>query len=215
MDDIGKTLKRLSSLYLAHQRAVNWFLAGTSCVLALIFAGRPIARIFDSRDLDKLLNATGLLRDTASIVAITVAGLWSYYVFVRGRTFAPRARLQVNLREVSSDHSAAIIRFALTNIGRIKLSSLKGHALYFTGERTSNGIVFKPVDLDVDLLKHYRGPCTSLMLEPGGEINIDASLVIKDFPRALLLVKSVFKVNEQRTYKENAIFCLDNTGGAP
>lgn len=201
-----RALGQILALHRTQRHKINWLLAGILRILALTLAARPAVTTYSLEDLEKLAKATGLFRDVASVVAVSVAGLWSYYVSAKGRTFAPRAKLQIALHDISSHHGAAIIRFTVTNIGRTKLSSLKGRARYFIGEGTSQGTIFIPMYLDKDVLRHYREPGTSLILEPGDEINIDTPLLIKDFSQALLLVKSVFEVNDRRAYKENAIF---------
>jgi hypothetical protein len=165
-------------------------------------------------DIDKLGKFTQLFLNIISILAIFAAGLWSYYVFLRGRTFKPRAKIQITLQEVSGLHSIAIFRFRVENIGGTKLSSLRGQAQFFVGETKDDKIVFIPIFIDEDILRNYRVvPDEFLSLEPGDEINIDTPILIKNFAKSILMVKSVFEVNKGRVYKENSIFCLDNAGG--
>ena len=196
--------------YTLYRNKINLLLLGILSILVAVYYLRKYPGYVPT-DIDRLSKTASLLRDFLNIFGIIIAGLWSYYIFIKGRTFAPRARLSINVKEVSPTHQMAIVRFKIENIGKTKLSPLKGRAQYFLGHVDKDQIVFCPFYGDSNLLQSYHEADESLILEPGDEINVDTPIFIGNTPNALLMVKCIFEVSEHRSYKENSVFCLNTS----
>jgi hypothetical protein len=78
--------------------------------------------------LDDALKATQALLAVAQALAILVGGAWVYFKFIRGRTFAPRAELDIQAElVVLGDRQLVKAKVALKNSGLSKLQ-LRDHA---------------------------------------------------------------------------------------
>ena len=195
-----------------HLRSLNRVLLLCMCLLAVAVVGRAMTGARGAAEPVELDGMLAPIRDIVSVGAAIVAGISSYYVFLRGRTLQPRAAVRITLREVSVAQCVAIVRFNIRNIGRIRLSLLEGQSSCSRGEVGAGSVKFQPMHHDSDILRSYRKTGELLELEPGDEINIDTPIVVRDAPKALILIRAVFTVNK-REYKENAIFCLENAEG--
>jgi len=194
--------------YKKYQKLINWILVGIFFTFISVLLFQIL--IYDGfvQNVEKVSKISSVFRDIFYMAAICVAGLWTYYIFIKGRTFEPRARLSISLKDLSDANALAIIRFTITNIGKVKLSSLKGQARYFIGKEDQYGIIYAPYFIEEDLLRNYRERYEDTVLEPGDEINIDTPLIINGINNSLLMIKSIFEVSEYRFYKENCMFFI-------
>ena len=196
------------SWYRKHRVTVNRVLLSVLVILLCAMLFRMFAYdalVNNSSDISKVST---ILRDFFYMSAISIAGIWSYYTFVKGRTFEPRAKLAVSLKEVSSKKDLAIFRITITNIGKVKLSSLRGEARFYLGAKDKYGVIYAPYYIEPNVLRNYYNPNIDLILEPGDEINIDTPLIIDGVSNSMLMVNSVFEVGESRIYKENSMFFI-------
>ena len=68
------------------------------------------------------MDALDAAQTIVQIAAVVVAGIWAYYKFVRGRTFARRAELEVAASLLETDDARAVrIRPTLRNTGAAKI----------------------------------------------------------------------------------------------
>ena len=99
---------------------VSVLLASVFLVAAVVsFAGRLQRQ-------DSLQAQLEILQSVATTLGILVAGVWAFYVFFIGRTFAPSLQLDVSLKRVLSlaehqDNRAAIISIMVQNTGRTRV----------------------------------------------------------------------------------------------
>ena len=85
------------SIYYKYRKAINFGLLFT--VFILIFINYwQITVITSKDDLDPMVKVSSLIRDFVYVSGIIIAGTWSYYIFIKGRTFEPRAKLEIRLK---------------------------------------------------------------------------------------------------------------------
>ena len=198
--------------YKKHKKVLNYVLVGIFILLSGTYVIQTYIYDLLLQNADKLSKISSLLRDAFYMLAIFIAGLWTYYIFIKGRTFEPKAKLVIGLKDLLKEKNIAIVRFTVINIGKVKLTSLRGQARYFLVNSDQQGILYIPYGIDVDILRNYREFNEDIVLEPGDEINIDMPLLVKGVENSALMVKSVFEVSESRAYKENTVFLVQQEG---
>jgi hypothetical protein len=68
------------------------------------------------------MDVLDAVQTIVQIAAVVVAGIWAYYKFVRGRTFARRAELEVAASLLETDGASAVrIQPTLRNTGAAKI----------------------------------------------------------------------------------------------
>jgi hypothetical protein len=87
------------------------------------------------RAMDGWVKLAEIANDVATTLAILVGGAWAYFKFLRGRTFASRAELEVAGSLFAYDRDQIIhAKVTLTNMGLSKLSLMpSGKVIYLYG----------------------------------------------------------------------------------
>lgn len=172
-----------------------------------VIAGAPRAEVFS--------KWSALLRDLVYITAIIIAGVWSYYVFVRGRTFQPRLRLAITRKDiVACRDPMTIVTFRFENIGKSKITEFSVQADFFgiAFQKEGEGQTSTLIDHIADLLKPYREHASDIILEPGDTLTVDAVLpnhnnveaenIADSDGWAVLKVHAIVEVARGRKYQE-------------
>jgi len=150
------------------------------------------------------------IQSVATTLGISVAGVWAFYVFFIGRTFAPSLQLDVSLKRVLSlaehqDNRAAIISIMVQNTGRTRVRK----EVCFAGvmevmdpqsrapsldssQFASQNLLrldnpFDPTSAIVDTIFHDQ-----VLFEPGEKATEDILLYLAD--KTLLKVAMIFRV---------------------
>jgi len=150
------------------------------------------------------------IQSVATTLGISVAGVWAFYVFFIGRTFAPSLQLDVSLKRVLSlaehqDNRAAIISIMVQNTGRTRARK----EVCFAGvmevmdpqsrapsldssQFASQNLLrldnpFDPTSAIVDTIFHDQ-----VLFEPGEKATEDILLYLAD--KTLLKVAMIFRV---------------------
>jgi hypothetical protein len=91
-------------------------------------------------NVDKLLDLTKLAQQTVQTLAILVGGVWAYFKFIRGRTFASRAEVSVKGALYSVEDQPIIkATVYLRNTGASKLAAEKeGKIVRLYGAKLTN-----------------------------------------------------------------------------
>jgi hypothetical protein len=73
--------------------------------------------------LDDLKKWVEIIQGAITSIGILVAGIWSFFVFVLGRSFAPNIKINFELKKVINmvDGKAAIISVGIKNVGKTKV----------------------------------------------------------------------------------------------
>ena len=93
-------------------------LGATACrILQLVFA-------------DKIVDwptTLGAVSDIAQTIALVVAGVWTYHLFVRQRISRHRAEVGLSAQVIARDQESALLRVTLTisNVGQVELCPYK------------------------------------------------------------------------------------------
>lgn len=133
-------------------RSVHRFHIDVPCIdLLLLIPVLP--REGGQVDLDELERATNLVRNIAQVLAIGLAGLWTYLKFIRGRTFRVRGELEVTGRLFTfDDESALVVKVTFKNTGLSRISVRADHPPYVlvtrveTGGWREGGVTWTPSD---------------------------------------------------------------------
>jgi hypothetical protein len=74
--------------------------------------------------LDNIKLVTQILQNIITSIGIIAAGLWSYYTFVRGRSFAPNVKIEFSLKQITEidGKKLATISITLKNTGRTRIN---------------------------------------------------------------------------------------------
>jgi hypothetical protein len=181
-------------------------------VISVLQAGQPHAAVIS--------NVTTILRDLVSVLAIILAGVWTYYVFIRGRTFQPRLDVTVTLKNPPNCViDIGIVRFTLKNIGKTKVVPVRGSASFLWGEVSDGVVKYTPAFVNDDLLGDYRLKEPEIFLEPGDNMNIDVPLNIGDapmnsgnsFPNVVLVkIHSQFWAGKKRRYQDISVLKIED-----
>lgn len=72
---------------------------------------------------DELKTWAEIFQSIVTTLAVIIAGVWSYFTFIRGRTFAANVKISVVLKQaiVLEGKKAAIVTVSIENIGRTKV----------------------------------------------------------------------------------------------
>jgi hypothetical protein len=76
----------------------------------------------DDMSIDDTKKIAEIIQAVMASAGIAIAGIWSYYVFVAGRTFAHNIRIEFSLKNAKSigEHKTAVVTVTIKNVGRIR-----------------------------------------------------------------------------------------------
>ncbi|OHB62352.1 MAG: hypothetical protein A2Y76_00280 [Planctomycetes bacterium RBG_13_60_9] len=124
---------------------------------------------------EQMLPLVGLAKDVILTGATIVAGIWSYYVFIKGRTFRPRLSINVRMHYVCGRRrDVAVVRVSIRNEGRTRIRPALAQAAFSYGILSENGVVeFRPFHVVENMLDEYYRRTERFALEPQDEMHID------------------------------------------
>jgi hypothetical protein len=163
-----------------------------------------------------ILPITEFIKNLISIVAIIIGATWSYYLFIKGRTFNPRISISTKLRFICGEQKEiAVIRIKFRNRGRIKIRPLSAPVMcyYATFNIDSTPCYFKFFDIK-NVLAGYLIERTKIILEPQDEITIDlpVTLTFRTNYREhqpFILLKAFFIDTNWKSWEEHTILNLE------
>lgn len=217
-------LNKAYSNYASNQRKVNWILFAVLLLVytfyllnAFLFQGQY--GIFIQNLIwkyDRILVFSSIVRNIAYISAIAFAGAWTYYAYIRGRTFQPRLMINIKLIDMcGQNNDVAIVRFTVTNIGKVKVAPLQGCATIQYGYLDNGEVKFSLIEKVEDIFKYYYENENDLFLEPESKVNIDWAIVCLAIRNSgskenngvhILMVKAEILVAKKRLYQEITLF---------
>lgn len=161
---------------------------------------------------------SGVIRDAIYSIAVIVAGVWTYYIFMRGRTLKPRMRIIISFVAMAgSNNDIAVVRIRTTNVSNVRIRPIAIQVTFCFGQYGSERVEFKRFDFLDNVLSQYYDPQERCHLEPKDDMNFDVTTYVGDSklnndgkaisPR-LLLVKVLLVDGKLRAWKENCILTL-------
>lgn len=140
--------------------------------------------------LDDLKTSTEIMEAIVKSAGILAAGIWSFYVFVLGRSFAPNVRMSFRLRHAvdTPDRRAAVVSITIKNIGKTKVRKescwifLIPIALDLNPDAISPIRLDSPLDLTVSGAKAYSVFTEHTWLEPGEKATEDVVIALGESP---------------------------------
>jgi len=122
-------------------------------------------------------------------IGVLVAGIWSYYVFVRGRNFDPNIKIEINQKSVIEikGKKATIITAKVKNIGKTRVDKDSCVMKVMPLVTDKNGLFLfeedTPRTQELNLLLNHS------FLEPSEEIYEDILISLDKTPAIKLLIK--------------------------
>ena len=171
--------------------------------------------LISANDYKKATLISAVIRNIIYTLAAIVAGVWTYYTFVKGRTFKPKVTVSVNLKSVSGEYNEiAIISVKFRNDGKSKVRPLSAPTEFYKLVRRNSGIDYVKFHTIDNILSEYYLDHEKWHLEPKDEMNIDFPLILnsidgsgnaKDGMRSLVMVKVLFVDKYLNAWKEHSI----------
>lgn len=198
--------------YLKKQGLVNWTLFAilVICILIHFVQSAKFNSLFSGKNIKE---TSSIIRNFAYILAIILAGAWSYYtIVVKKRTFHPRLKISIKIKDFcGANNNVAIVRFTVKNIGNVKIFPLRGKASFQYGTLKNDEVMFSHKGEIEDIFAYYHEIDENLYLEPDDEVNIDHSFVCSDIRNQeqndvhMLSVRAEFWAARNRAYQEIAL----------
>jgi hypothetical protein len=166
---------------------------------------------------DELKTWAEIFQSIVTTFAIIIAGIWSYYTFVKERTFAPKPRIQIGLKQVTklNGEKVAIVSVTMENIGRIQLRMKKcylaiDHVL--DDEQALNARDLSRIDKPLDLMhaKVYSILSDEIRIEPVGAATQDVLLSVGDLT-AFKASVVFFDKNDKQTWSASTIIIMESS----
>jgi len=211
-------------LYVSYVRNKNTIIIILLIILVLLLIYKilqsylfPIPIIKDL-NIDTLSRLTTIVRDIVYIAGAVLAATWSYYIFIKGRTFKPRLKIGINLKQICGEYRhVAIIRCSAINNGKINIDPLVVTAKAYRGYIDNDKLKYELFHEYKNILENYTDFDDKLSLEPGDEINIDFSLFVPNIKSEnkhkaleLVLIKINFIDRKYNVWFENSIIGLND-----
>lgn len=170
---------------------------------------------------DELKTWVEIVQGIVTCVGILAAGIWSFFTFVLGRSFAPNIQIQFDLKQIISlmDGRAAVVTVRIKNIGRAKVRKLSCHIAstdVVVSTRSAALPLLSRLDTPLDYsqaeVNVYRILETHSFLEPGEETNEDVLFKLGESP--ILKVGVLFTDLANTNWSSTAIFDIQDIGQA-
>lgn len=149
-----------------------------------------------------------IVQGLVTTLGVLVAGIWSFYVFVLGRSFAPNIQIRFDLKQVVdlANGKAAVVSVKIKNIGQTRIRK-KG--CYIATTSVANSQLNLPelsrldVSLDFSHAKVYPIFDEHTAFEPAEEATEDALFVLGKSPT--FKVGVLFAGHPKRFWSSSAI----------
>jgi hypothetical protein len=206
-------------------------LLGLAALLfALLLGRRSVTSVLEEKATEALayvLNIglarapfTEALRNVVTSLAFVFAGSWTYYVFIRGRTFKPRISLHIELTGVCGrGRNIAIFRIKIRNEGRSRVRPLACPAEFYYGtiDKADHLRFEKSLDIENTLTALYD-PSEMFFLEPQDEFTVDVPILLnpalEESRQPIMLVRVEFVDARLKAWRERRIVSLEREKGA-
>ncbi len=164
----------------------------------------------------QILPLVQLARDVILSCATVLAGTWSYYVFIKGRTFRPRLSIDIHMRHLcATRRDVAVVRVSIKNEGRTRIRPALAQAVFSHGILREDRIIeFRPFHCVENMLDDYYKRTERFALEPQDVMHIDVPVALpprinsrllgQDTAIGLHVKVKVWDIWE-RCWRENAI----------
>lgn len=179
LESLKKKTKTYRRVFRRSQVTIIAFLAGVIVFLLVL----PWARMWlpaylttldDAEGLVKVTAYSSMVRDLFYIMAMVIAGAWSYYLLVYTRTLKPCCLLDIELIDVVRNHrDVVVLRLKVTNTGRVRIRPVAARIIFSVGHYASECIVFEETDRINNVLLDHYGPEEMVHLEPKDEVSLD------------------------------------------
>lgn len=130
-----------------------------------------------------------IIQGLVTTIGIIAAGIWSFFTFVLGRSFAPNMQITFDLKQVVDlkDGKAAIVSVKIKNIGRTRVRKRRCYIATTSitdGSNAGDMPEFSRLDesLDFSTAKVYRVFDAHSTLEPAEEATEDALFALGQSP---------------------------------
>lgn len=158
------------------------------------------------------------IKDLVTLIAGIVAATWTYYIFIKGRTFKPRISMDI-ICAGKCNPDIAIFRIIVRNEGRIRIRPLKAPVEFAFVTSSSDGGFGKniPFCTEDNIFIRYYDSAESFFLEPQDELRIDIPVQLKNNRELsatcniisnLISVKVVLVDSRIHAWTEKRIICL-------
>lgn len=172
-------------------------------------------------EFDQLARTVTITKDILYAVAILIGGVWTYYLFVGGRTFKPRITMDADvLIPYDIPSEVVVFRLRIGNVGNTKIVPRKFLVKFSRIRRGETGFEFLELCPFADLLPDYYPIADKFVLEPKEQVmTIDRAVHLPGFSDStesnilpsMLQVSMVFIDNSIRLWKEERIVTILNT----
>lgn len=174
-------------------------------------------------DLEKISN---IFRNVFYTLAICIGAVWSYYVFIKGRTFTPKLCMSINAKGQYKNHNNLILfRFRVKNSGKTTIYPRYLKAQFYSGKIENGTVGFTLFNEISNVLSEYSKSIDNsknekLTIEPNDEFNIDQLIfnknnfdIYSDLLDSIIMVKLFFVDNVYRVWREIVILDLNEVKG--
>ncbi len=149
-----------------------------------------------------------IVQGIVTALGVIVAGIWSFYVFVLGRGFAPNIQIQFELKQVVDllDGKGAIVLVKIKNIGRTRIrkdACFIATALVPKDQRDLPELGRIDVPLKFSEAKVYPVFDTHTSFEPNEEATEDVLFALGKSPT--FKVGVIFVDHRKKAWSSNAI----------
>lgn len=163
-----------------------------------------------------LTNITTILSDLFSIVAISLGGVWTYYVFVKGRTFTSKIKIDLKLEDNGHpENKVVILKTRITNEGKTRVVGIETRLELNYGQLKDGKISFEHLCTVEDLIATCWDPSGKCWLEPDQEMNLALAVwtaevlpLNSEITSSLMMAKLDFRDTRNTRWRETAIFHL-------
>jgi hypothetical protein len=161
-----------------------------------------------------------MARDALAIVGILIAGLWTYYQFIKGRTFKPKLKIDINLQDVLSGF--AIVRCKLENVGKIGIRPNFVRAKLYRGVNDGGKIQYVQFDQKENILEDSTfNTGERFFLEPQDQLQLDFEVFVKPYLQGegepnvpIMLVRLAFVDSNYFVWQQSSILALESKSGS-
>jgi hypothetical protein len=170
---------------------------------------------FFHNNLEYASKIASILGSIFNIFAISLAGIWAYYLFIKGRTFTPKIKVDIFLQHWGRT-GVAIVRTKIVNSGKVRIRPLYAKLKAYSAKMESGEIeyvFFK--EIENILMHHIEERNETLYLEPQDEVSVDIDIpvsgLVSDYGSVnshQILVKVYFVDSKYHVWKHYTILAL-------
>lgn len=131
-------------------------------------------------NLDELKTVTEIIQNVIASVAILVAGLWTFYIFVLGRSYSPHVQILVTPKYIydSTSTKYTVLKLVAKNVGRTKATKDECYLAIEKIPAMDGQLGIRRIDSEVDFseAKLYTVFLDHTILEPNEEVSEELAI---------------------------------------